>query len=319
MLSQNTNSDKITTMAEKYAPVAVFAYNRVEKVKNCIEYLEKCQEATDSDLIIFCDGAKGDKDKADVEKVHAFAKDYAQKRTFKSVKPVIQEKNRGLAASIMTGVTEVINEYGRAIVVEDDLLVMPSFLKYMNEGLDYYQDDRKCGSICSFSYPMKQLENYDKDVYFTWKADCWGWATWADRWNNAEWADTDFVSYLNDMRLRRQFEGLEAGLDRLMYLQYKRKIDSWAVRWIYYLFRKGQLSVYPTKSQVINDGFDGTGTHISNGFGEGFNSEYEDVITEFSWEKCEYNEELAKACARFPRRFLPLYVLETLRFMMRKR
>lgn len=311
-------------MAEKSAPVVVFAYNRADKLENCIKHLEKCPEASESEIYIFCDGPRGDRDLADVKKVQEYAHDYAKQSVFRHCIVNAQEKNRGLAASIIAGVTEVVNKYGKVIVVEDDLVVIPSFLKYMNEALDYYQDDMTCGSVCSFTYPMKTLGNYDKDVYFTRKADCWGWATWSDRWNNAVWADTDFEGYLSNRKLRWQFEGLEAGLDRLMYLQYKGKIDSWAVRWIYYLFQKEQLSVYPTKSQVINDGFDGSGTHISSGFGEGFNSEYHEVAAQmpgardFNWEKCEINEDLAKECAKFPRRFLPLYILETLRFMLKR-
>ena len=312
-------------MAGLLAPVVVFAYNRADKLENCIKHLEKCKEVSASEIYVFCDGARDDTDLADVKEVQEFAQDYSRRSTFCRCIVNAQEKNRGLAESIITGVTEVVNRSGKVIVVEDDLVVIPTFLKYMNEALDFYQEDMECGSVCSFSYPMKILKKYDKDVYFTYKADCWGWATWSNRWNNAVWADTDFDNYLSDKRLRWQFESLEAGLDRLMYLQYKGHIDSWAVRWIYYLFRKGQLSVYPTRSQVINDGFDGSGTHISDGFGDGFNTEYNEEffnnyeLTGFGWEKCAVDEDIAKECARFPRRVLPLYVLETLRFMLKRR
>ena len=305
-------------MNESYAPVVVFAYNREDKIQNCIKSLEKCREAVDTDLFLFCDGAKSDKDREAVGRVHKFIERYASESRFNCVTVNAREENRGLAASILSGVTEIVNRYGRVIVVEDDLVVLPTFLKFMNGALEYYKDDMNCGSICSFSYPMKELKEYEKDVYFTRKADCWGWATWSDRWNSAKWADTDFLSYLGDRKLRWQFEGLEAGLDRLMYLQYKGKIDSWAVRWIYYLFQKGQLSLYPSISKVINDGFDGSGTHISGGFGKGFNSDYSESSDEFRWEKCQINEKLARACAKFPRRFLPLYVLETVRFMLKR-
>ena len=305
-------------MGESYAPVVVFAYNRADKIRNCIEHLERCPEAPDTELFIFCDGSKGDNDRDAVKSVQKYANQYSAESSFKSVTVSTGDSNRGLAESIISGVTMVVNRYGRVIVVEDDLVVLPTFLKFINGALEYYKDDTNCGSICSFSYPMKELRNYKRDVYFTYKADCWGWATWSDRWNSAKWADTDFGNYLCNRRVRWRFEKLEAGLDRLMYLQYKGKIDSWAVRWIYYLFQKGQLSVYPSISQIINDGFDGSGTHISGGFGKGFNSDYSEKSGEFHWEKCEINEELARACARFPRRFFPLYVLETVRFMLKR-
>lgn len=301
------------------APIAVFAYNRSDKLKNCLACLEKCREAPDSELFIFCDGSKGDKDRDSVAKVQEYADEYSCQGSFKSVSVIKQSENRGLARSIIAGVTEVVNRFGRVIVVEDDLRVLPSFLTYLNEGLEYYQDDDRIGSVCAFSYPLKELNDYEKDVYALLKADSWGWATWADRWNNAVWADTDFNTYLNDRKLRWKFEKLEAGFDRLMYLQSKGRIDSWAIRWVYYLFTQGKLSVYPTKSQAINDGFDGTGTHCADGFGKGFNASEDGSSSGFKWEKCELNERIAKACAKFPRRRLIFYIPETLIYMYLKR
>ncbi len=304
----------------KYAPVVVFAYNRVNKLENCLKYLEKCKESAESDLFIFCDGPKGEKDAALVKQVQEYALAYEKTGKFKTVTVQIQKKNRGLAASIIAGVTSVVNEFGKVIVVEDDNVVLPSFLKFLNDGLDYYRDDKNCGSISAFTYPMKILKKYDKDVFATRKGECsGGWGTWYDRWNDAEWADTDFVTYLKDRKARIKFERLEAGLDRLMYLQYKGKIDSWAIRWVYYLYRKGQLTVYPAKGQVINDGFDGSGTHSAKGTGSGFRVPYSEEELSIKWEKCEYNERLAKAYAVFPRRKIIFYIPETLLYMFIKR
>jgi len=305
-------------MDQSYAPIVVFAYNRVDKLENCLASLEKCIEASSSDLYLFCDGPKSDKDADAVAAVHKFAAEYADRKGFRSINVSLQEKNRGLAASIISGVTDVVNKYGKVIVVEDDLVVFPTFLKYLNEGLAYYRNDPVCGSVSAFTYPIKELDKYDGDVYSTYKAECWGWATWADRWDNASWADTDFTGYLSDMSQRRRFESLEAGLDRLMYLQYKGRIDSWAVRWVYHLFKTGRLTVYPAASHVANEGFDGSGTHCANGFGADFNSAASMSSKEFRWIKCELNDKLAKAYARFPRRKLLFYIPETVRYMLKR-
>ncbi len=306
-------------MHKIYAPVAVFAYNRVDKLMNCIDSLEKCPEAAFSNLYIFCDGPKSDNDRQKVTRVREFVRKYSNKNKFKSVSFRLHDKNRGLATSIIGGVTEVVNEYGRIIVVEDDLVVLPSFLRFLNEGLDYYRDDNKCGSISAFAYPMKCLSGYDGDVFATQKAECWGWATWADRWNNAEWKNVDFQRYFKNLGLRIRFERLEAGIERLMYLQYKGRIDSWAVRWIYYLYNKDQLTVYPTMSRVINKGFDGSGTHFTVIRGNNYNSNMQtsDSNEVIRWEKCELNERLAAEYARFPRTFLPIYILETVGYLIK--
>ncbi len=306
-------------MTKDYAPVVVFAYNRSDKLKNCIKYLENCPEARYTDLYIFCDGYKGDRDRDDVLNVHSFAHEYAIHSEFRTVTVRTQEINRGLAASIIGGVTEVINEYGRVIVVEDDLIVLPSFLKFLNEGLDHYQNDKKFGSISAFTYPMKCLTDYDKDMYATRKAECWGWATWADRWDDAKWKDVDYSGYFRNLKLRLSFERLEAGIERLMYLQYKGRIDSWAVRWIYYLFQNGQLTVYPSRSRVINDGFDGSGTHFTDRAGKDYNSpealsgSAEDIV----WEECRYNKRLEREYARYPRGAFLVYLLGTVSYLIK--
>lgn len=301
------------------SPVVVFAYNRVDKLRNCLDHLETCPETIETDLFIFCDGPKSDKDSEAVAQVQKYAQSYIEHAPFKNVVVQTQEINRGLAASVIDGVTAVVNKYGKVIVVEDDLVVLPSFLRFLNDGLIHYCNDEKCGTISAFTYSMKCLNDYDKDVFVTYKADCWGWATWADRWDSASWADTDFESYLHDRRLRRRFEGLEAGLDRLMYLQYKKKIDSWAIRWVYHMFCMGMLTVYPAKSRVINDGFDGSGTHCDNDRGfknrnQNLLNVQEDLLLT-KWEKCEVNSDIAKSYAKFPRRNLIFYIPETLYYM----
>ncbi len=306
-------------MSVSYAPIVVFAYNRVDKLENCLECLERCPEASLSELYLFCDGYKSDNDRDDVLKVHEYANDYYDRSAFLKTHVNIREENAGLAASIISGVTQVISGSGKVIVVEDDLKVLPSFLKFLNEGLEYYANDLRCGSISAFTYPMKCLDHYNSNVYATRKAECWGWATWANRWNEAEWKDIDFLTYFKDLKCRLRFEQLEAGIERLMYLQYKGQIDSWAVRWIYYLFKKGQLTVYPTKSRVINDGFDGSGTHFVKDTGkiiDSGNLEYESEKNT-GWEKCELNEQLAKEYAKYPRGFFPVYFLETLGYLIK--
>ncbi len=302
------------------APVVVFAYNRVDKLQKCLESLENCSESVDSDLFLMCDGPKECTDeisKNKVKEVQEYASSYVKSSPFRSISVMARDKNRGLANSIITGVTDVINRYGKVIVVEDDLVVYPSFLRFLNDALSHYEDDMRCGSISAFTYPMKCLDSCKRDVFFTQKAECWGWATWANRWDDAGWKDIDIEKYLKKRSLRLKVEGLEAGLDRLMYLQYKGLIDSWAVRWIYHLYLKGMLTVYPTKSRVRNEGFDGSGTHTSQGNSIKLNTHYYEDITEVKWRKCELDLDLAREYAKYPRQgrlfYLPEMILNLLR------
>lgn len=302
------------------APVIVFAYNRAEKLKKCIQSLEACTGVSETILYIICDGPKGDGYEK-VEEVRKYVDKYVSSSAFKNVVVEKRDKNVGLAGSVIDGVSRVLDKHGRVIVVEDDLVVDPQFLVFMNGALDYYDNKPEYGSVSAFSYPLKELKNYQEDVYATRKAECWGWGTWKDRWNNAVWNDTDFKSYLNDRKIRKRFESLEAGLDRLMVLQYQNKISSWAVRWIYYLYCNNKLTIYPKRSLVINEGFDGSGTH-GIGFVKDINDRSdrtkEGSHTEYRWKELEADPIISKSYARFPRRFLPLYWIERFIFLNTK-
>jgi len=116
----------------KLAPVILFTYNRPNHIKRNIESLLKNKEAGQSDLFVFSDAPKKEEDKLKVEQVREYLSTITQ---FQSVTIVKREFNYGLGKNIIDGVTEIVATYGKVIVLEDDLVVSPYFLEYMNEGL----------------------------------------------------------------------------------------------------------------------------------------------------------------------------------------
>lgn len=244
-----------------HAPVVVFAYNRPEKIKECIQSLERCSECELTDLVVFCDGPKNSSAKVKVEETRDYLQKYKENSKFKSCSLILSDTNKGLANSVIGGVTQVISKYGRAIVVEDDLTVSKNFLSFLNGALEKYEDEMNVGAVSAYSYPLKILKTYKQDTYAILKGDCWGWATWANRWDEASWSVVDFDEYFRDKRLRKGFEKTENGLDVMMFLLSKGKNSSWAVRWVLNLYKKNLLTIYPTRSLVSNEGFDGSGTH----------------------------------------------------------
>ncbi len=289
-------------MTSKYSPIVAFAYNRSDKIINCIKRLELNPEARDSDLIVFSDGPKSEKGKSAVEETRRALHEYEGASVFASVRIVEAESNKGLARSIIEGVTEVLSEYGRAIIVEDDLVVSSKFLSFMNGALEYYKDDLRIGAISGYTYPLKCLEEYSSDVYAMHKGDCWGWATWADRWDNASWAEVDYDEYFRDKALRKRFENTENGWDLLMLLQSQGKISSWAVRWVLNLRKKGLLTIYPTRSYVTNSGFDGSGTHSNKTENAHYFTALAEDKAECIFEKVEPISRIEKEAAVFPRK-----------------
>ncbi len=240
------------------APLVLFVYNRLDTTKKTIENLKKNTLAKDTDLFIFSDAAKNDSGKEKVQNV----RDYIHKITgFRSIKIVEAEKNKGLANSVITGVTDIIVKYGKVIVVEDDLLTAPQFLQFMNDALEFYKEDRRIWSISGYQYPIKMPAKYNETVYASYRASSWGWATWLDRWESIDWLIGDYKKYrYNPIRILSFCKG-GTDLDKMLRYQMQGKLDSWAIRWCYNQSRQNKYTIYPVKSLVDNIGTDGSGTH----------------------------------------------------------
>lgn len=293
------------------APVVLFAYKRKDKLEECIKALENNNEARNTLLFIFSDGAKCKTDESAVKDVREFLEQYRKKSVFKEIKVIYQSKNVGLGNSIINGVTKIIGEYDKIIVVEDDLVVARDFLVYMNQALDYYEDYEEYGSISGYTYPMPILKSYDKDVFVTRKGECWGWGTWKERWMNVDWKIVDYEKYLYDKKKRREFNKIQHGIDKMLIMQMEGKIDSWAVRWCYHLFNHNLLTVYPKKSKTINVGFDGSGTHCSA------SNIYDDELVvenmEYKFERLGIDKKLEKMAAGFEDKSIIKIVLDKIR------
>jgi hypothetical protein len=246
-------------LENKLAPIVLFTYRRVPK--ETIESLLQNELSSQSELFIYSDGYKTDADKNDVVEVREYLKTI---KGFKSVTIKEAEKNKGLASSIIGGVSDVVNKYGKVIVLEDDLIVSSNFLEYMNDALEFYKSDDRIWSISGYGPKLPCLENYDKDLYLSPRASSWGWASWKDRWNSVDWDVKDFKNLKHDKHMRKQFEFGGDDMYKMLELQMLGKIDSWAIRWCYSQFLQKKYTVYPVKSKIVNDGFnDAKGTHNS--------------------------------------------------------
>ena len=238
------------------APIALFAYRRRDHLDATVRSLLANPEAARTALTIFCDGARGETDAEDVAQVRAYA---ASITGFAAVEVVQRPRNFGLAASIIDGVTTMLARHERVIVVEDDLVVSPHFLAYMNDGLERYADDKKVASIHAYIYPLHQPV---PETFFLRGADCWGWATWSRAWAHFR---ADGPALLKELKARRltgafDFDG-PAGFTEMLENQIKGLNNSWAIRWHAATFLDGMLTLYPGRSLVHNIGNDGSGTH----------------------------------------------------------
>ncbi|WP_411334068.1 sugar transferase [Metabacillus indicus] len=242
----------------KLAPVALFVYNRLDHTIKTIKYLQNNNLAKETELFIFSDAAKGESQEENVKMVRKFI---SKAEGFKKVTVVYSEKNKGLAQSVIGGVTNILENHGKVIVLEDDILVSPFFLNFMNDALNFYEENEKIWSISGYKFPISIPYSYDKSVFFASRSSSWGWATWLDRWNTIDWEIKDYKNYKWNLRKIHHFCKGGTDLDKMLRHHMAGKIDSWAIRWCYNQAFQNRYTVYPTKSYVSNIGTDGSGTH----------------------------------------------------------
>ena len=238
------------------APIVLFCYMRPEHLARTVASLLRNPEAAQSHLTVYCDAPK----KADHQEAVDSVRRYVESITgFATITRVYRSANMGLARSIIEGVTDMVRLHGRVIVLEDDLVLSPFFLDYMNRALALYQDDPQVASIHGYCYPVSGAL---PDTFFLKGADCWGWATWSRAWAHFEPDSRHLLQQLRQRNLCREFD-LDGSYPytRMLRGQIAGRNDSWAIRWHASCFLKGMLTLYPGRTLVENIGTDGSGTH----------------------------------------------------------
>jgi hypothetical protein len=238
------------------APIVLFAYKRADHLSRCVRSLAANPEARFSHLHVYCDGPRTLADTAAVEEVRRTVKGITG---FASVNPVFRERNAGLARSIIEGVTSLLERHERVIVVEDDLLLSPHFLQYMNQALDLYAGEENVASVHAYCYPVREPM---PETFFLRGADCWGWATWRRAWTHFRADGAALLGELRERNLTRAFD-LDGAypFTRMLADQVGGRNDSWAIRWHASAYLRGMLTLYPGRSLVRNIGNDASGTH----------------------------------------------------------
>lgn len=240
------------------APIVLFVYNRPEHTRRTIEALRANTLAETSDLIIFSDAPANTLMEGSVQRVRNYIHGITG---FRSVKVIERPKNFGLARSIIEGVSHVCDAYGRVIVMEDDLLTSPYFLEFMNEALQLYEHDEKVMHVSGCMYPIDQ--KIQESTFFFRVPLCWGWATWKRAWTHFH-RDISIMRQF-DSTMRREFDiqGTHPYWKQLE-LNKSGKIFTWFIFWYAILFLENGLTLFPSRSLVLNIGHDGTGVHCSH-------------------------------------------------------
>ena len=242
------------------SPILLFVYNRPAHTRRCIESLSRNSLAVESELFIYADGAKDQTVADEVEEVRQYIRSV---KGFKKVTFMERNENWGLAKNIIDGVSTQVKKYGKVIVLEDDLVVAPHFLHFMNDALEIYQDEPKVGHIqaCDFTQDASLPDTF----LIKWTGS-WGWATWERAWKHFNPDGKELLQELEARKLTYTFDfNGKYGFTRMLRRQIEGKNNSWAIRWNASLFLKDILSLNVGRSLVQNEGFDGSGTNCGGG------------------------------------------------------
>lgn len=281
-----------------YAPIVMFVYNRADHFTQTYEALAKCPEAKNSTLYIFSDGAKNEKAVSQVQRVRETARNFAKQRDFKDVIVTESPENKGLANSIIQGVTSIMNQSGRAIIIEDDNIASPYLLDYFNRALDFFENDNTIGALSGYTPVIKIPEDYNYDIFSSYRSCSCCWATWKNRWESVDWDLHQFSSFVSN---KEAVDKLTlTGNDRLirLYRQTKGNGSSWSVRFGKHLVERDMLTIYPKYSYIENIGCDATGTHSKAEDGDLMAVDLKNAIPHPTIEKVPLRSEIQKELKR---------------------
>lgn len=231
-----------------HAPVAFFIYNRPGHTKMTLEALAKNEGSSKTILYVFADGPKASVDERGLKNIHEARAIIKKQKGFKDIILLEQEHNQGLANSIISGVSMVLNKHGRVIVLEDDIVTSRYFLGFMNDSLDVYEKEENVIQVgaCNFFATGRSIPS----TFFVHLPDCWGWATWKDRWDLFEKDANLLLKKLRSDKLyMHRFNCFGVyDFESMLQDQVEGRVDSWAIRWQAVCVLNNKMILYPNPS-----------------------------------------------------------------------
>ena len=249
----------------KLYPIILFTYNRPWHTEQVLRALKKNELADQSHLIVYVDGPKANATHEQIGKIEEVRRVVKQEQWCGSVEYHIAEQNIGCRNSIIQGITEVLNRYEAAIILEDDIVTSPYFLRFMNTCLDYYRNYKSVFSVSGHNLPENKFQlppDYDYDVFVSLRLLNWGWATWSDRWQQVNWDKTEIPIFMKNDQFKSAFNRSGDDMSKMLLEEYDRKSDAWDIQFAWHHFSNHGVSIVPRHSYINNIGADGSGTHV---------------------------------------------------------
>ncbi|MBS1637651.1 MAG: glycosyltransferase family 2 protein [Bacteroidetes bacterium] len=296
------------------APVILFAYKRPEHTLKTLRALQTNVYADESSLIVYIDGPKPDASETDKALIRQVGEVVRSGKWCRDIQIIERETNYGLAKSVSGGVTEVLERYGKAIIIEDDIVTGKYFLEFMNRALEKYEHQQEVACISGYIYPVKGKL---PEAFFIKGSDCWGWATWSRAWDMKNWKAEDLLQKIESRQLSAEFDfGNTYPYVQMLKDRIEGRNNSWAILWYAAAFLNNQLCLYPGKSVANNIGIDGSGTH--SGVSDAWNNTELDSRINLDHVPVKEDLEAKKVIADYFKTLNPVIRVSLLRRVLRK-
>ncbi len=248
-------------MPKSHSPIILFAFNRPDHTLRTLESLVRNKLANESTLIVYADGPKFESSDETLRRIENTRQIIRSNKWCKHVILHESNENKGLAKSVIQGVSEVLSNNDSAIVLEDDLELSSNFLVYMNEALLTYRYEESIFSVSGYRYPLLKEVDFKEDVFLFPRASTWGWGTWKDRWFKAEWDLNPTDRIVSDKETQKQFNRGGDDMSGMLIDSIIGKNQSWGIKWCYSHFKNNAYGLFPRYSLLKNIGIDGSGEH----------------------------------------------------------
>lgn len=236
-------------------PVALLIFNRPHLTR---QVFERIREASPERLLIVADGPRGPHEK----ELCAASRAVAEAVNWPcEVLRNYSDTNLGCRARVSSGLDWVFSECESAIILEDDCLPDPTFFRFCDELLHYYQHNTGVSMIGGSNLQLGRRRGVHS-YYFSRYSHVWGWATWRHAWRlydvnlsawkglrNSNWLKTFFGQPRKAAYWQSVLDSVADGF------------DTWDFQWMFTNWLHGRLSIIPQSNLVSNIGFEDGATH----------------------------------------------------------
>lgn len=256
-----------------YAPIVIVTLNRVDKLRRMIDSLLQNPEAKDTELYISVDYPPSPK----YVKGHTECCEYVKTISgFKQVHAYIQERNLGSIDNFYFLLDHVKEKYDRMISLEDDNVLAPNFLRYINLALRKFESSKRVVWVGSQIPRDIDYSKCDGNAYLSRHMSAWGNAFWLEKYYRIKDEITELFQTTLSHSIKLQHKLYM--LNQESFLVYAKYIAGIKPNLLFpngdvrlcdmavtiYCLTKDTYCVYPTVKKSLNLGYDGTGENVGS-------------------------------------------------------